>query len=83
MICKDILDLLYYRVRYVHNKDMYLSYNIWNKYMIYEADTNSYKLKNCDRIGFSYRVFKFLIIKSFLEKVQKIQEANRLNSNIS
>ena len=53
------------------------------KYMIYEADTNSYKLKNCDRIGFSYRVFKFLIIKSFLEKVQKIQEANRLNSNIS
>ena len=51
--------------------------------MIYEADTNSYKLKNCDRIGFSYRVFKFLIIKSFLEKVQKIQEANRLNSNIS
>ena len=44
--------------------------------MIYKTDTNSYKLKSCDRIAFNYRVFNFLIIKSFLEKEQKIPEAN-------
>ena len=51
--------------------------------MIYEAGTNSYKLKSCDRLGFNYRVFDFLIIKGFLKKGQNTQEANRSNSSIS
>ena len=51
--------------------------------MIYEAVTNSYSLKNCDCLGFNYRVFDFLIIKGFLKNGQNTQEANRLNSSIS